>query len=71
MNYTLIVFVGSIEYKRLTLRASKAAGTALLNAAPHALKAIRTKITELTDTYSWTHVELSVDGDSCVILARG
>lgn len=71
MNYTLTVYVGNLEYKRFTLKASKAAGTALMNAAPKAVMLIRKKITELTDTYSWTHADVVIGGVQNTIPARG
>jgi hypothetical protein len=69
MNYTLTVYVGSIEYKKITLRASTAAVTALKTATPKAMSLFRRKVTELTDTYSWTHAEYTIDGVQNVINA--
>lgn len=71
MNYTLTVYVGNLEYKRFTLKASLAAGAALKTAAPKALRLMRQKITELTDTYSWTHADVVIGGVQNTIPARG
>lgn len=71
MNYTVTVYVGSIEYRTFNLRASMNAANALKAAAPKALSLFRRKITELADTYSWTHAEYSIAGTNATIRAFG
>lgn len=70
MNYTLTVYVGNLEYKRFTLRASQKAGNALINGSEKAMALFTKKITELVDTYSWTHAVYAIGDVANVIRPR-
>lgn len=71
MNYTLTVYIGDMPYRTFSLKASIAAGNALMAATPKAMKLFRQKVTQLADTYSWTHADVSIAGVQNTIRAFG
>jgi hypothetical protein len=67
MEYIVKVHVGNMVYKTLKLTLTEKAIAALTKNSEVVIKAIKRKITELVDTYSWTHLELIGHGERAVV----
>ena len=67
MEYIVKVHVGNMVYKTLKLTLTEKAIAALSKNTTAVINAIKRKITELADTYSWTHIELIGHGERAVV----